>query len=321
MDQTTRGARARSRRWALGLAGGLAVIGLCGSAVASGRSPSRPLAVAQDEAEVFVGITPVRALDTRSGGGSAFGADETRTLSLGSVVPLEATSAVINVTLDRATGPSFITVWPTGETRPNASVNNAEPGQVMPNTMIAKLGTARSLEIYNERNSVDVIVDVVGYYLPFSEVTGVASSPAVIGAPGGGGGGGLPTALLESTTYEPVATFTAPVDGSFMLAGYIDVHWSDPTAAIALGTAATTFCRWADGNNIELGASITADVTALAVTVPGLNTSNIAVPGVADDFTAGETINLECRVDQVLAAGTEVEVAATFSATPVGSIS
>ena len=112
--------------------------------VASATSGSSPRLVDQPAAQVapaaaaqaistgpaeFVGITPVRALDTRSGStvgvpaAGPLGADSTIDVQVAGIngVPAEATSVAINITIDvDATMKSFMTVWPTGEPEPSA---------------------------------------------------------------------------------------------------------------------------------------------------------------------------------------------------------
>ncbi len=100
------------------------------------------------------------------------GPDETLDLKLTAPgpVPVDGVAAVINVTLDGATAKSFLTVWPAGEPRPLASTNNAEPGLITPNSMIAKLGTNGSISIFNAAGSTHVVIDVVGYLVPLQKV-------------------------------------------------------------------------------------------------------------------------------------------------------
>ena len=57
-------------------------------------------------------------------------------------VPASGVGAVaLNVTVTNPTAPSFLTVWPTGDTAPLASNLNYLPGQTVPNLVIAKVGT------------------------------------------------------------------------------------------------------------------------------------------------------------------------------------
>ena len=74
------------------------------------------------------------------------------------------------------TGPSassFLTVYPTGETRPLAANLNFNAGDTVGNRAFVKLGTGGKVTIYNNTGSVDVIVDVNGWFTD-SSVAGTA---------------------------------------------------------------------------------------------------------------------------------------------------
>ena len=80
-------------------------------------------------------------------------------------VPASGVGAVaLNVTATNPTGPSFLTVWPTGETKPNASNLNVVGAQTVPNMVIAKVGSGGKVSIFNSAGSVDVVVDVLGWF-------------------------------------------------------------------------------------------------------------------------------------------------------------
>ncbi len=159
-------------------------------------------AVPATDAEVFVSMSPQRVLDTRPPGygpigvpvAKPIGPGETLNLRLkgaGKPLPDAAVSAVLNITIDQdSTKKSFMTVWPEGEARPNSSANNAEPGFIASNSMIAKLGTNGGINFYNDLGSVNIAVDLVGYTLPVSEVSGLAGSKFLVGdtVPGSGTG-------------------------------------------------------------------------------------------------------------------------------------
>ena len=79
-------------------------------------------------------------------------------------VPPNATAVVLNVT---AVGPntgSNLTVYPSGQARPNASNLNFVAGQTVPNLVIVGIGTGGKIQIYNNNGYVDIIADVVGYF-------------------------------------------------------------------------------------------------------------------------------------------------------------
>ena len=71
----------------------------------------------------------------------------------------------INVTIDDdATSKSFLTVWPKGDPKPLASTNNAEPGFISPVSALMKVGTDGMISVFNQQGSVNVIIDVTGYF-------------------------------------------------------------------------------------------------------------------------------------------------------------
>jgi hypothetical protein len=124
----------------------------------------------------FVGITPVRVLDTRGAGQTIgipapakLGANQTLDVRVAgglTGIPANATSVAINVTIDDdATLKSFLTVWPKGAPRPLASTNNAEPGFISPVSALMKVGTDGMISVFNQQGSVNVIIDVTGYFL------------------------------------------------------------------------------------------------------------------------------------------------------------
>ncbi len=132
-------------------------------------------ATSPEGAAAFVPITPCRIMDTRPDfqvgpRSTPLGADETVTIAgVGTVgecaISGDATGLVLNVTALDATTGTFLTIWPAGETRPNASHLNPAPGQPpSPNSVTTDLGAEDQFSIYNAFGSVHVIADVVGFY-------------------------------------------------------------------------------------------------------------------------------------------------------------
>jgi len=123
----------------------------------------------------FVGIQPVRVLDTRGAGqtvgvptAAPLGANQKLDVQITGLggIPANATSVAINVTIDQdATSKSFLTVWPTGEVKPLASTNNAEPGFISPVGALIKIGTGGKISVFNQTGAVNVIIDVTGYFI------------------------------------------------------------------------------------------------------------------------------------------------------------
>lgn len=118
----------------------------------------------------FVGTPPARILDTRDGTGltGAFGPGETREATVTNVggVPLGATAVVLNVTVTQASAASHLTVWPADQTQPDASSLNWRAGETIPNLVIARVDVDGKIKIRNNSGSVQVIGDVVGFFVP-----------------------------------------------------------------------------------------------------------------------------------------------------------
>jgi hypothetical protein len=119
---------------------------------------------------MFVPTNPRRIVDSRDGTGGVFGQvgqGQTVNFAVAGVapVPAGATAAIVNVTSNAASVPSFITVWPKDAAMPTASTLNPTPGVAVPNLAYLKLGSGGQLSLYNNAGSTDVIVDVFGYVI------------------------------------------------------------------------------------------------------------------------------------------------------------
>jgi hypothetical protein len=119
--------------------------------------------LATGSGDVFVGTTPNRILDTRGGGAIAGNSSTTLTVA---GVAAGAHSAVLNVTVTNPTAASYLTLWPTGASRPLASDLNFGGGLTVANLVIVQLGGTgnNKVDIYNAFGSTDVVVDLVGWY-------------------------------------------------------------------------------------------------------------------------------------------------------------
>ena len=78
-------------------------------------------------------------------------------------IPPGATALSLNVTALDATSNSFLTIWPGGQ-RPEASALNPAPGQRVFNAVTTELAADQTFQIFNNRGTVNVFVDVNGYY-------------------------------------------------------------------------------------------------------------------------------------------------------------
>jgi hypothetical protein len=134
---------------------------------------------------VYVPITPVRVLDTRSDVGVATVQDATpalltvtgtiaTTTGQQNVVPVGASSVVINVTAINPTSDGFVSLRPGDATgAPAVSTLNVTVGGTFPNgatiTLPTTGGSAGQIQIWYEAyaatgGTTDLLIDVVGYY-------------------------------------------------------------------------------------------------------------------------------------------------------------
>ncbi len=147
----------------------------------------------------YTPVTPTRICDTRpdqtgvstnqcnNGGlGATMAGNTSMNVAVGGVgpVPSGATSVVLNVTVTDTTLGGYLTIYPTGVTKPGSSNINFTAGETTANLVEVGLGTGGDVTVFNFNSSTDVIIDVEGYSAPpaSSTVTGafVALSPVRI---------------------------------------------------------------------------------------------------------------------------------------------
>lgn len=164
----------------------------------------------------FTGLVPERLLDTRPAPDGPIGVPAAGPLGAGQSLTLDVTgragipptgvgAVVLNLTYTGATLPTFLTVYPTGTNRPNASSANPVPGTTRANLVLAMVGSDGTIQIYNENGSVEVIADAQGWY-----PIGSSYQPLV------------PSRILE-TRGAPYATIGVPLAGPVGPGQTIDV--------------------------------------------------------------------------------------------------
>ena len=71
----------------------------------------------------------------------------------------------LTVTTVSPAAAGFVTVWPAGQTRPNASNLNFSAGQNIPNTVIVPIGVGGKIQLFNgSGGTIQLLADVSGYY-------------------------------------------------------------------------------------------------------------------------------------------------------------
>jgi len=133
------------------------------------RGPVQPTPV------YFYPLTPSRILDSRPAPEQVgpfntpwSPAQQTRNRTVTNLggVPANAGAVSLNVTVTNASASSFLTLWPAGQTKPTASSVNFAANQVVANAVTVKVGAAGAISIFNNSGTVNVLIDVVGYYAP-----------------------------------------------------------------------------------------------------------------------------------------------------------
>ncbi len=139
-----------------------------------------------DTSGLFNPLTPARITDTRPGSGEpnaghTLGPGGTLNMQVtgeGGVPAKGASAVVLNLTAVAPSSGTFLTAWPNGQSRPLASNLNPPAGHNVPNRVTVPVGAGGQVEIYNSLGSVDVVVDVGGWYTDANTSTGYKFSPA-----------------------------------------------------------------------------------------------------------------------------------------------
>jgi hypothetical protein len=201
------------------------------------------LAYARDDGH-FVGFSPLRFLDTRTGIGApaakvgAGGRIDVNVLGWGSV-PTDATkvgAVVINVTADQPTAPSFVSAWPSGVTMPNASSLNFTAGQTVANLVFAPVGADGRVSFFNESGETHLIGDIVGWvpsgaaYIPITptRVLDTRTGLGRLAALGQNPASTAPLAPGESILFAP---YSSVVPGTLSTTGTVGAYVLNVTAA------------------------------------------------------------------------------------------
>lgn len=155
-------------RWAAIGAAVAVTLGAGGIGLVSATSPTGAVA--------YVPLSePCRAADTRPGDDNVgpkstpLGAGQTHVVNANDgkcagKIPGTATSVLLNVTALNATTGTFLTLWASGAL-PLASSLNPAPGQPpVPNAVTTGITGAGNFNVFNAVGSVDVIIDVIGFY-------------------------------------------------------------------------------------------------------------------------------------------------------------
>jgi hypothetical protein len=122
--------------------------------------------------------TPVRICDTRPGNvsnltgsstqcnGNPIGSGQSRIINVSGLagVPTTAKAVAVNVIGVTPSARTFLTVFPNALPSPLVSDLNEIAGDVRANMVVATLNSTGTITIFNATGSIDVVVDVLGWY-------------------------------------------------------------------------------------------------------------------------------------------------------------
>jgi hypothetical protein len=232
-------------------------------------------------------VVPARVLDTRTGNGGfsvPVGPGQTINVQVGgragSGIPGSGVSAVVlNVTATGATAPSYLSIYPMGASRPQASNLNFLTGQTVPNRVIVKVGinsqTSSSgwVSIYNGAGSVNVVADVGGWFTDGTDP--LATGAAFVGM--------TPTRLIDTRNGRgPIGaggTLMLPIAGQNGVPATAKAVVLNVT--VTNSTAPSFLTVWPDGATQPLA----SDLNYLAgMTVPNLVVVEVGTSGAVDFY-------------------------------------
>ena len=242
----------------------------------------------------FTALTPARILDSRAATtvgpySSAWGSGMQRTVPVAGVggVPADAVSVVLNVTVTGTTAASYLTLWPAGVSRPNASSLNWSSGATRANAVTVKLGTAGAVSVFNAAGNTNVVIDVAGY---FKTGSGKAFYPLE------------PTRILDSRPSSQVGVYptawTAGATRAVSVAGSLGGFPATGTSVVlnvtVTGTTASSYLTvWATGQARPTASSLNWSAGA---TIPNAVTAKLGVDGAVSMFNAVGSANIVADV-------------------------
>ncbi|MBP0453724.1 hypothetical protein J5Y04_29895 [Kitasatospora sp. RG8] len=195
----------------------------------------------------YAPLTPSRLVDSRSDGGR-LGWDGVRSVQVArpELGTADARAVILNVTATEGTADSFLAVYPTGTERPFVGSNvNFGAGKTVPNQVVVPVGADGKIDVYNHVGSVDVVVDLVGYYGPSG--TGLFSAL------------GTPVRAYDtrsSAAVEPGGTRTVPVVQGQVIGAALNVTATEPTTDGHLTVYPAAAAR-PDTSNLNFTAGLT----------------------------------------------------------------
>lgn len=205
-------------------------------AVATTNSAPVPTFQPSPASTVYVPITPCRILDTRLITGGKLGDGTTRSYMVagstgfaaqggnpaGCGIPTNATAISVGLTANGPTANGYLRAWPSAiATEPTATVLTylKGPGNISTPTLSITPGVAKGITVRNHVATIDLVIDVTGYYVTQTHLIILADGTVWYGTNG----------HLKSLTHNPNSglyelTFDRSLDGCNVLTSSNDAR-------------------------------------------------------------------------------------------------
>jgi len=268
-------------------------------------------------------VSPVRVAGTAAAGTPVAANTAVPVTVTGGTIPTSATAVVVNLTAAGGTSASYLSAYAAGATPATTSSLNFTAGETVANRDVVNVGTGGQIEVYNFAGSVNVDVDVDGYYGPSGATFTALAAPVRVTDTRAGtalngtsiASGGTETFNLATTASGIPATATA-VAANFTVVpgaapGYITVY---PTGVTTTPTASDVNWPASSGAVANFTQADTAGTTGGSAQVYNLN-SGSPIDLVIDAFgyfTGGTVATTVGNAPVTLAAG-----GVTVAGTPI----
>jgi hypothetical protein len=153
-----------------------------GSYISLGTEQTLAEETYQPSGEAYTALTPFRLCDTRRGTGTEcsgtstdnlLGQGQTMTVQVtgvpgpaAQVVPASAAAVVLDLTAVSGTAATFLATFPAGTPLPVASNLNVQARTNQANLVVVPLGSGGKVSIYNSLGTINLLLDVQGYFAP-----------------------------------------------------------------------------------------------------------------------------------------------------------
>ncbi|MBM7790362.1 hypothetical protein [Tenggerimyces flavus] len=183
----------------------------------------------------FVPLNHDRIYDTRNGtGGSTTPlqggvARDVQVIGVGGVPTTNVSAVAVNITVTNPSADTGLLAWPTGTTRPTVTTLSTNAGRTMSASAQVKVGIGGKISVFASNGSLDLFVDVQGYYLDNTQIGRdifVPITPQRINSQGAMGVGGIRGVKAAGGTNT--VTGAVVVRASGVTAVVVSVTATDP---------------------------------------------------------------------------------------------